>query len=401
MMALTTKSRFRKLRGVVLVNFGILIGLYLLAEIALHIISSDSNPLAKNVFRIRDPVYHHTLKPKFDGIRAAIATAEWPYATANWPEIWGTKHYRVLTNSLGFRDALTRDVPLVADRKRIVFIGDSFTEGIGLPYEETFVGRFAIAFPDLDVLNAGVEFYSPSVYYEKLKYFLDIGLKFDEAIVYIDISDIQNEATDYSYDEHGVLQWVGEVWSPIPAQKKKAWWKRAFYVADFLNQVRHSLKFARGIERASLQDFMHSGSVYSRDWPLPSWTYDANAPGYGTMGVEGGIQKAKQQMDRLYEALSGHRVALSVGVYPWAQQLLYDGENSRQVQIWRDWCAGKCKRFFDHFPAFFRYKEKDSDFVKNLFVWGDSHYNNRGNQILADDLIEKYRLTNASGAGAR
>jgi hypothetical protein len=61
-------------RGVVLVNFAILIGLYLLAEIALHIISSDSNPLAKTVFRIRDPVYHHTLKPKFDGI-----------------EIWGTK----------------------------------------------------------------------------------------------------------------------------------------------------------------------------------------------------------------------------------------------------------------------------------------------------------------------
>jgi hypothetical protein len=369
-------------RRIVLVNFGVLIGLYLLAEIALHIISSDSNPLpllAKNVLRIRHPVYNHTLRPKYHGF-----------------DIWGPRNFWVLTNSLGFRDASTRDVPLVADRKRIVFIGDSFTEGLGVPYEETFVGRFASAFPDLDVLNAAVVSYSPSIYYEKLKYFLDVGLRFDEAIVYIDIADIHDEATNYSYDEHGVLQWVGktgaegvgESWSN---PKKKAWWESAFYVADYLNQVRLSQKWAREIEHASLQDLMHSG-LYRRDLARSSWTYDAKASGYGSMGVEGGIQKAKRQMDRLYEALSSHGVALSVGVYPWTQQLLYDSENSRQVKIWREWCAGKCKSFFDHFPAFFRYKEKDPEFVRNLFIWGDIHYNARGNQILAEDLIEKYRL---------
>jgi hypothetical protein len=91
---------------------------------------------------------------------------------------------------MGFRDASTRDVPLVADHKRIVFIGDLFTEGLGVPYQKTFVGRFASAFPDLDVLNAAAESYSASIYYEKLKYFLDVGFRFDEAIVYIDISDI-------------------------------------------------------------------------------------------------------------------------------------------------------------------------------------------------------------------
>jgi hypothetical protein len=100
-----------------------------------------------------------------------------------------------------------------------------------------------------------------------------------------------------------------------------------------------------------------------------SRTYDAKASGYGSMRVEGGIQKAKQQMDRLYVTLSRHGVALSVGVYPWPQQLLYDRENSRQVQIWREWCGKDCRGLFDHFPAFFRYKEEDPDFVRNLFIW--------------------------------
>lgn len=377
------KSRWRRLRGIVLVNFGVLIGLYLLAEIALRIVSSNSNPLfrltAKSGIGIRDPVYHHTLRPKFNGF-----------------DKWGNKDYPVVTNSLGFRDASTRDVPLVADRKRIVFIGDSFTEGIGVPYQETFVGKFAGAFPDLDVLNAAAESYSPSVYYEKLKYFLDRGLRFDEAVVYIDISDIQDE-TMYYYDEHGVLQLAGEngaqklagnIWS---GGKKKAWWESAFYVADFLHQVWRYKTLARLTERGSLQDFMQSGYAYSRDFKRASWTYNTDASDYGSMGIEGGIQKAKQQMNRLYDALSSHGIALSVGVYPWPQQLLYDGENSRAAQIWRDWCAGKCKQFFDHFPAFFHYKENDPDFLKNLFIWGDVHLNVRGNQILADDLIAKYR----------
>ena len=285
----------------------------------------------------------------------------------------------------------------MTDRRRIVFIGDSFTEGLGVAYQDTFVGRFANAFPDLDVLNAAVVSYSPSIYYEKLNYFLAIGLRFDEAIVYIDLSDIQDEAVNYSYDEHGVLQWagkaggewVGDRWS---ISKQKAWWESAFYFADLLNQVIMSRKWAREIEHASLEDFMRPGSCYGRDFTRSSWTYDPQASDYGLLGVEGGLQKAKQQMDKLHQALSRHGIALSVGVYPWPQQLLYDTENSRQVQIWRDWCAGKCKRFFNHFPTFFRYKESDPEFVRNLFVWGDVHYNALGNKILAQDLIHKYRV---------
>ena len=229
-----------------------------------------------------------------------------------------------------------------------------------MPYEETFVGRLAHAFPDLYVLNAAVESYSPSIYYEKLKQLIDVGLRFDKAIIYIDISDIPDEAIVYSYDEHGILQLkaTGEL-SLTP--RKKAW-QRAFYVADFLNQVRLSQKLARKFDP---QVFKH----YTR----ASWTYDANASGYGSMGVEGGTQRAKQQIDRLYLILSRHGVALSVGVYPWSKQLLYDSKNSRQVTIWREWCAERCKRFFDHFPAFFRYKEKDPDFIRNLFILQDVH----------------------------
>jgi hypothetical protein len=115
----------------------------------------------------------------------------------------GGHHDQIFTNSLGFKDARVREVPLRSDRKRVLFMGDSFTEALGVAYEESFVGRFAAAFPQLEVLNGGVSGYAPSVYYAKTKYLIEMGLQTDEVIVYIDISDIQEEATTYRTGKDG------------------------------------------------------------------------------------------------------------------------------------------------------------------------------------------------------
>lgn len=374
-----------KLFRIFFINFGLLIGLVVVAEIVLHLVYKSGNPFlapARNELRVRDPHFTHGLKPNFDGFDA-----------------WGSNKVRIFTNSLGFRDAAVRDVPLTTDRKRVVFIGDSFTESLGVPYEQSFVGFFAQAFPAIDVLNAGVSSYAPSVYYEKLKYLLDSGLKFDEAVVYIDISDIQDEAILYSYDANGVLQ-MGlfqsgfEECSPVPRpplqRPEKRWWEKLSYIGEFLGQMRYSAQLSRALEHASFEDLSKSRAVYSRDYARPSWTYSDDSNCYGALGIEASIDKAKRQMDRLHELLSSRGVTLSVGVYPWPQQLLYDNEHSRQARLWRDWCAGKCRKFFDHFPDFFQYKAQDSDFIRSLYFWGDFHFNARGNELLARRLIENF-----------
>ncbi|WP_036291873.1 hypothetical protein [Methylosinus sp. PW1] len=382
----TTRARALRLSGVVLVNVALAIGLLAATEFILHRVYNWTNPFldhGENALRSRDPVFTHTLRPNFDGY-----------------DVWGPYTPRIFTNSLGFKDAAARSVTANADRQRIVFIGDSFTEGVGLPYEQTFVGRFAQAFPEIDVLNAGVSSYAPSAYYEKLKYYLDKGLKFDEAIVYIDISDIQDEAISYRYDDNGVLE-LG-VFIPNPEKclpsayqllprSPPGWLEKRSFVAEFVSNLLFVKKANAANASASLSELMRPGRVYSRDWSRASWTFDDEASCYGDAGVAGGVRKALQQMDRVHELLAARGIALSVGVYPWPHQLLYDVENSRQAQIWRDWCAEKCKRFFDHFPAFFQYKDGHADYVRDLYFWADVHFNGEGNRLLAADLIEKYR----------
>jgi hypothetical protein len=335
-----TASRIRV--KAIAINVAVFACLFFGFEATMHIVSPKENPWlkppsAKSELGITHPAYGHGLAPNHKG-----------------EEDWGS-NIEVATNSLGLRDRAPRNVPLRSNRTRVLFLGDSFTEGVGTQYEETFVGRFAAAFPQLDVLNAGVSSYAPSHYYAKAKYLLETGLQIDEIIVYVDVSDIQDEAIFYQFDRNGRLL-EGSFdptchsqelifWSPSP-------WVKWSYVLE-LAYSRYLLHFARhDPPQNPTSTLTGPGEPYGPDRARASWTYDSHSPCYGKMGIEGGISKTLAQMDKLFALASERNIPLSVGVYPWPQQLLYDSEESRQVQIWRAWCDGKCRRRLDGFPSY-------------------------------------------------
>ncbi|MEA2839774.1 MAG: hypothetical protein QOF41_1104 [Methylobacteriaceae bacterium] len=372
--------RAKSIFYVVGINVAVFAVLFLVFELAVHMIWPEENPwlsppFAKSKVRLADPIYGHTLKANYAG-----------------EEDWGDKT-KLMTNSLGFKDSATRDVPLRSDRKRVLFLGDSFTEGLGTAYEQTFVGRFASAYPQLDVLNAAVSSYAPSIYFAKAKYLLDMGLQVDEMIVYIDISDIQDEAIFYRFDENGHIKegnFDENCRAPemiFSATPKWGYWS---YTLDFFYKRYLLSKISRDIRGADVSALIKPGQSYGPDRARASWTYDPKSACYGTMGIDGGIAKAIAQMNRLYALASERNIPLSVGVYPWPQQMLYDTEASRQVTIWRDWCKDKCRRFFNHFPAMFAYKREHQTFLRDLLIWGDVHYNAFGNELIARNLIAQY-----------
>jgi hypothetical protein len=373
--------RLRNIFYVAGVNLAVFTALFLVFELAVHVIWPGANPwlgppFAKSKFRIANPIYGHTLAPNYTGA-----------------DEWGTTTATIATNLLGLKDATMRNVPLRSDRKRVLFLGDSYTEAIGLPYEDSFVGQFAAALPQLDVLNGGVGSYAPSIYYAKTKHLLGLGLQIDEIIVYIDVSDIQDEAIFYRFDKDDHVQ-EGNFDPKCPAPEMifwpSPWWAKWSYTLDLFYKRYLLSKVTKTLRGTDASVLMGPGGPYEPDRPRGSWTYNPKSTCYGTMGIEGGIAKAKAQMDRLYALAAEHNIPLSVGVYPWPQQLLYDTEESRQVTIWRDWCKDKCRRFFNHFPTMFAYRREHPNFLRDLFIWGDIHYNPFGNELIARDLIAQY-----------
>ncbi len=326
------------------------------------------------------------------------ALALQPYCSCT--RAWGHERYALNVNSQGFRDEQVRQVPLTDPRPRILLLGDSFTESMG-PWNESFAGRLAARFPQYEILNGGVGGYSPSNYLNTERIAVKSGLDFDEAIVFIDISDVQDEAGLFSdIDSSGAVRLAKNQYH------YQTWYSNLRkFVSKYLVLTNWVWEFAERILVGSGYyhlDHGFNGNIF--DLERSGWTYRKvveDQPfelGFAPLGVEAGIAKEKRKMDELYDDLARRNIPITVVVYPWPAQLIHDKVDSREVQIWRDWCGGKCKRFITIFPEFFAEKQKCPTtqpgcwYLRN-WTFGDIHLNGNGNKIVADAVSRNLEAT--------
>jgi hypothetical protein len=325
-------------------------------------------PAAPGTSALRAPseLFHHDLRP-----RASVED-----------EVWGPRRSPYRTNSLAFRDRTVREVPLRSERRRIVFIGDSFTEGAGVRYEDSFVGRVdaALAPRGVEVLNAGVISYCPIIYYRKVEHLLeDVGLRFDALVVYIDIGDIQDEVT-YKLDAEGNVRSrpVRRVQELAADQEHGG---RGFFRFPRLKKLldRNSLLWSHvyvGLERLFPMEGNRAGL----------WTVHDDA--FAAYGREG-LALARENMDRLDDLVRRRGIGLTVAVYPWPDQIRHHDLRSKQVEFWKAWAAGHGAGFIDYFPRFIGPGPPD-EVLDRYFIRGDVHWNEAGHQVVAQGFLEYY-----------
>jgi hypothetical protein len=325
-------------------------------------------------YRTGSAVYDHDLLPmaSIDGIA------------------WGGHRYDLRTNSLAFKDREAREVPLESDAHRILFLGDSFTEGVGYGYDQTFVGLIdsALAPRGIEVLNAGVSSYSPIIYWRKAVHWIgDRGLDVDEVVVYIDISDASNEAEVYSVAADGSIAHAEE-WAEgptgvrrFPSPGRLGWLK------DFLKH--HTVVLASLVHLKVAME-PPGAPNYPLDQHFSRWTIDDST--FEAYGREG-TRRMVAHMDSLHRFLSNREIPLTVAVYPWPDQVMAGDLDSRQVRLWREWAAERDVRFINHFPAFVRGRteEERMAILTSYYIDGDFHWNAAGHRLTAEGFLEAYR----------
>jgi lysophospholipase L1-like esterase len=142
-----------------------------------------SNLYNNRAHRIKSFYYHHDLRPM-----------------SSFYDQWGYERYKIYTNNLGFKDTSNRTIEF--KNKNILFIGDSFTEGVGLKYEDTYVGLVETYLKkdneDIEVLNAGVQTYSTSIYLAKIYHLTERKkLPITDIVVMISGGDIFDDYSKY------------------------------------------------------------------------------------------------------------------------------------------------------------------------------------------------------------
>ena len=338
----------------------------------------------EKILGISHPIYHHTFKKSSNNREKRI------------------EYYTLFTNSLGFKDKSSREVPLKSSNHRILFIGDSFTEGVMLNYDDTFVGLIdsALSKKKIEVLNAGRSSYSPIIYWRKIKYLIEnVGLQFDEVVVYIDISDASDEALIYELSDD-----INQIVIHKPLSDGRSYLKNIIFenttvIYPVINLLYDLLNFNKKEQRilseiGEAEKIAEEAGIWksyiATTFQNDKWTIDKNI--YNTFG-ENGVTLMKIYMNKLLDLLRKRNVDLTIAVYPWPSQVWFDDLNSMQVNIWKKWAKNNNVKFINYFPDFV---EKDLDNTEKLqtlekyYIPGDVHFNSEGHQVLANKFIKTY-----------
>ena len=135
--------------------------------------------------------------------------------------------------------------------------------------------------------------------------------------------------------------------------------------------------------------------VYVGKW-RDMWTLDDAAfEAYGRVGVERMIER----MDRLAALAAKHDIVMRVVVYPHPEQIVAEDLDSKQVRIWRDFCAARGLDFLNLFPVFVEPRTwvEKMVFLDRHFIRGDCHWNDAGHARVADAFLSWH----AQVSGAR
>lgn len=309
----------------------------------------------ERAFRTEEESFHHGLRPDFDG-----------------PAFW-ENFYRMHTDGLGFKSRPGKRTELAKKGARTVWLGDSFTEGIGIEYDCTFVGLFEKAYPGREMVNMGVASYSPLLYKQKLRHFLARGLEYDDLIVCLDISDIQDELV-YSGRETLVDT------RKRPLYKTIQWFRG------------HSLIVSAVYAYVSKKDTYKRivGREFKSSEERDKWTDDDRVfQEWGRLGLE----SASANMDTVVamQRALGRRMVLVV--HPWPNHIVRGSFRNRQTEFWKAFCDRHGIPFVNLFDAFERECRRigKDKVLADYFVPKDVHWTEAGHAFIFRSLDSALR----------
>ncbi len=372
-------------------KFVIVLSIYLSLDIIFFYflpIDLKSKLYNNRAHRIKSFYYHHDLRPM-----------------ASFYDHWGYEKYQIFTNNLGFKDKNNRKINF--KNRNLLFIGDSFTEGVGIKYEDTFVGLIESKLKekndDIEILNAGVQSYSTSIYLSKIHYLLNIKkLPITDIVVVVSVGDIFDDAYKYlDVDENFILNHVDhknkivinlinffksntliyQVISRITPPKVIPGLIKSLFIKNtslnYNEKENELLKISNDeISKMSflyLQDYSY---LFSKD-EFDKWGKNA-------------IDKSINNLKELSKIVEKKNINLNI-LYLYEPAIILREPDIAILTYIKDSFKSletNSISFFELNDYFKGYKDK-YEVYKNLFFINDIHLNKKGNKLVFEEILKK------------
>ena len=334
--------------------------------------------------RIKSFYYHHDFRPN-----------------ASFVDQWGFNKVIINTNNLGFKDSKTRDV--IFKKRNILFIGDSFTEGVGLKFEDSYVGIISKKLKknnqDIEVLNAAVQSYSPAIYLSKIYNILERKkIPITDIVIMVSGGDFHDDYFRYTgvdknfivthkdptnkyliklinfYKSHTLLyQFVSRV-TPIRGIP--------YLIKTTFFEDKKNLEIIE--KNKSNEEILNMKFLKNKDF---QYFFDDKI--FNEWG-KNAILKSLNFLERIIEITSKKNIKLTI-LYAKEPNLILKKPNQDVLNFILD----EFKKLEQNNVKFYYINKYDSLYkdkfekYKNLFYINDNHWNKRGNMLVSDEILEK------------
>jgi lysophospholipase L1-like esterase len=273
------------------------------------------------------------------------------------------------------RDCVPREVPLRDPSAfRILVLGDSFTEGVGTAWKDTWTRRAEVALndplrsPPVRVLNGGVASYAPVLELVTLRELLARGLAVDLVVVAVDVSDPQDEVFYRTF--------LGERYEALIDGREAAFFSDAFVRLHGASAV-----FRRAAHKWSTWTAERRAAHLWRDGYYPdrnAWMQDEELQ--RRWGNEG-VKLLRANLTRLVATARDAGSAVVLVTYPWPDPEHRGPVPSPVREAMHAVSREADVPLLDLHPAF----EALEDFGAH-FIPDDVHWNARGHALVGRSL---------------
>tara|TARA_B100000401_G_C52756212_1_gene695854 strand:- start:162 stop:1295 length:1134 start_codon:yes stop_codon:yes gene_type:complete len=325
--------------------------------------------------KIKSYYYHHDLRPN-----------------AYWQENWGYQNARIYTNNLGFKDERIQKV--VFKENNILFIGDSFTEGVGVEYKNSFVGiidnEINSKSDKYRILNAGVVSYSPVVILSKLNYLLNIK-KYPISKVFVVLcnGDIHDDLYRYSGINKNYVVKHNDFLNVKILVEINNFLKSNTITYQFIKRITPLSNVFIDLKLKEKPDYENYdlNKVLSVLNNKPDQKYIIDKEEFNSWGLTG-LKKSAKYIKNIKKILDVKNIELSLIYLEEPIFMLNSIDSSFYKKYWSN-VADKNDIEFIFVEDFHKDKKNKFKIYRELFFIGDNHFNDAGNKVIAKEIIDK------------
>ena len=284
-----------------------------------------------------------------------------------------------------------------------IFLGGSFTYGMGLKYEKSFVGLIDNKTEKYSIKNLGVAGYSPTVFSYQLDKLIKKNIKSKKIFITLDIIDVSNEAKGWIYNkkfDHPVRLLTKDIQNLNDGKKKETGFKSfknnnlkaTRIIARYINNSLRNLRYNFSQFQLKTKNKIPGKSPGKSGWGDFLYTNieNTNLDHWSPVGFNKTISIIKNEYKKIGKLSKKIDSELYIIIYPWPDTLFFGQEVFNWESFGNELCLlSECNKLISLFPELEKVKAQNTDWLTKLFNENDLHLTSFGQEIIAKKVLKE------------